>query len=104
MTGQVGGELMHGDERGARLLADPNGIADMVLVTMGQGDMRHPLDDVLHRNVRFFEGRIAGQERIDQDTAIARFDPKTRMAEPRNLHRLTFRYLSLRYLNLGLPL
>ena len=82
----IGGELVHGQELGVGLLADPHGIAGMVLMPMRERHMRHALDRLMQRNPGILERGVAGEERIDQDAAPARVDAEAGMAEPRNLH------------------
>ena len=82
----IGGELVHGQELGGGLLADPHGIAGMVLMPMRERHMRHAVHCLMQGNPGILEGGVAGEERIDQDAAPARVDAETGMAEPGNLH------------------
>ena len=68
-AGHIGGELVHGQELGVGLLADPHGVAGMVLMPMRERHMRHAVDRLVQGNPGILEGGVAGEERIDQDAA-----------------------------------
>ena len=91
VAGEIGGEFVHREQRGPRFLANLDAIAEVIFMTVGQRHMGRTVDDVDFGNACLFEGGIAGQKRIDQDAACAQLNTKTRMAKPRNLHRLTSR-------------
>ena len=64
LADEIHADLEIGDEHGAGLLQDGHGVADMVVVAMGEEHMR----DAFGRAFPAARpGRIAGKERIDQD-------------------------------------
>ena len=80
------GKLVDRDERRGGILADGDGIAGVVLMTMGERHMSHALCHLSHRVARILEGRVSGEKRIDQEARFARIDAETGMAEPGNVH------------------
>ena len=79
-------KLIDRDEWRCSLLADRDGIAGVILVTMGQRHMGHALGHVRHCASRSLEGWVAGEERIDQDARFVGIDTKAGMAEPGDAH------------------
>jgi hypothetical protein len=63
----------------------------MILMAVGQGHMSRSFRHIGEGDIGFLKGGIARQKRIDQDAAFADLHAKAGMAEPRNLHHLTFR-------------
>ena len=61
------GKLIDGDERRGGLLADCNGVAGVILMAVGQRNMGHAFRHVPHCVARILEGRIPGEERVDED-------------------------------------
>jgi hypothetical protein len=55
----------------------------MVAVPVGDQDMRRAADELVPISLK---GRIAGEERIDQNGPIRKVEAKRGMAEPGNLH------------------
>ena len=51
------GELEHGDERRAGLLADGDRVAGMVLMAVGERHMGHALGHAVHAEAGILEGR-----------------------------------------------
>jgi hypothetical protein len=62
----------------------------VVVVAVGQYKVRHTVRYFAHRNSGILEDAVAAQKWIDQDIARAGLDAKAGMAEPRNLHCLTY--------------
>jgi hypothetical protein len=91
MARQVARKLMHRNERAAGFLADPDRVADVILMAVSQGHMSHSLRHIAEGDIGLLKGGIARQKRIDQDAAFAGLHAKAGMAEPRNFHHLTFR-------------
>jgi hypothetical protein len=89
---EVAGELVHGKQGRAGVLADCDRVAAMVLMTVRQRHMAHALDRLCEREARIGKGRIEAEEGIDQDARRARVDAEAGMAEPRDLHRPNLRY------------
>ena len=76
-------DLVHRNERRIVGFADQLGIADMVLVAMGQHDM----GGAAPRRLRFDRGhRIVGDEGIDEDDRLTGRHAKSRMSEPGEFH------------------
>ena len=63
---------------------DLDRVADMVSMAMGEQDVGEACHGILAG--RFVEGRIAGEERVDEDSCLGGLDPEGRMAEPGDLH------------------
>ena len=82
----IGGELVYGHQLGIGLLADPHGVAGMVLMPMGERHMGHAIRRLVQGDAGILEGGVAGEERINQDASVTGVDPETGMAEPGNLH------------------
>jgi hypothetical protein len=85
-TRHMHGKLIDGDERYRRLLANGDGVAGVILMAMGQRHVGHAFCHLPHRVARILEGRVSGEERIDQDARFARIDAEAGMAEPGDLH------------------
>jgi hypothetical protein len=66
---EIGRKLVHGEERGTRLLADAHRIPGMVLVPVGERDMGDAVDGLAEGNPGLLERGVAGEKRIDQDAA-----------------------------------
>jgi VIT1/CCC1 family predicted Fe2+/Mn2+ transporter len=69
---EPGGEIGIGKNRRAGFLGDLDGVADVVAVSVGQEDMGDALGRVLE--VLTGKARIMGQERIDKNDRLCRFD------------------------------
>ena len=82
------GELIYRYQRWRGLFADGDS-AGVILVPMGQRHMGHALGDIPHFLPRILEGRVAGEEGVDQDARFARIDAEAGMAEPGNVHGLS---------------
>jgi hypothetical protein len=74
--------------------ADLARIADVIVVTVRDRDVGYALGCRLERNAGLAEGRAPLQERVDQDDATPRLDPKAGMSEPRDLHCFSLRVLA----------
>jgi hypothetical protein len=83
---------MHSEKLRAHFLADGDGVAAMVFMTMRQRHMGHPFDRLMEGNAGIRKGWIEAQERIDQDARRAHIYAEAGMTKPRNLHRLFLRY------------
>src|SRR6266496_2564736 len=78
----------HGDHVGdtldiAILFGDVERVADMIAVAVGEHDLADALD---RRGPVRDKGRIAGEERIDENGFAAEIEPECRMAVPGDLH------------------
>jgi hypothetical protein len=58
----------------------------MIAMAVGKHDMGHIRN---RRGAVRNEGRIVGEERINQHRLAGEVEPKGGMAEPRNVHRIT---------------
>jgi hypothetical protein len=76
-------EVEIGDDLGGCLLGDPDRIADVVIMRVGEWNMRRAA-----RGCAKMRGEIwvAGQEGVEQDYTLAGLDAKGRMAEPSDFH------------------
>ena len=83
------GELIYRYQRWRGLFADRHGIAGVILVPMGQRHMGYAFGHIPHRLTRILEGRITGEEGVDQDARFARIDAEAGMAEPGDVHGLS---------------
>jgi hypothetical protein len=79
-------KLIDRDERRCRLLANRDGIAGVILVTMRQRHVGHAFGHVPDCVPRSLKGWVAGEERVDQNTRFVGLDTKARMAEPGDAH------------------
>jgi hypothetical protein len=55
-------------------------------MAVGQCHVRHALCRIPHGKARILEGRVSGEERVDQEARFARIDAEAGMAEPGDLH------------------
>ena len=83
---QMHGNLKDRYQRRARLLADRNRIADMIVMAVGQHHMGHPFGDLIDRQPGCLERPVARQKRIDQDDAVACFNAECGMSIPGDFH------------------
>ena len=81
---QEHGQLVDGDERGAGPFADFGGVANMVVMPVGQHHMRGAVRGLIDRAL---ELRVLRQKRVDQNDVAAIFRPHGGMPEPCKLHR-----------------
>ena len=86
LTRKIGGKLVHGDKRRAGILAHCHDIAGVILMAVGQRRVGDALDGPGERNSCLLEGRVPGEERVDQDARLTRIDAEAGMAEPGDLH------------------
>ena len=77
LAGQPGLDFIIGDDGGVGAFGDVNGVSQMIAMTV-----RH--QDVVGLNLIGRAGcqRVVAQKRIDQQTALIRFDQKAGMTEP----------------------
>jgi hypothetical protein len=83
------GELIYRYQRWRGLFADRHGIAGVILVLIRHRHILHPFAHIPHRLTRILEGRITGEEGVDQDARFARIDAEAGMAEPGDVHGLS---------------
>ncbi len=85
---EIRGKLMHRQQRRPGVLADRYHVAGVVFVPVGERHMRHALGRAPERQAGILEGRISGEERVDEEARLAGIDSKAGMAEPGDLHDL----------------
>ena len=83
---QIHAQLKYRDQFGSLSLADRHGIADMIVMSVGEHDMLYTGRRLFNRLADRLKTGIAGKERINNKRCLICIDPETGMSIPGNLH------------------